>query len=346
MTEEDNSGRLSNLSRRQALAGIGSIGAAAGIGGFGTVAQLTDTEGQTGTFTAGAIDGVISTNVTYNGDDITGDTSLVTVDGQGAGATISFMDVKPGDYGTFNFSLEIENNPAWVGACLNIAENVDANNYEPEVEADSDVTAANAGPQSQGEYQSQTTTPGELPENLYLIPFYDNNADSSFFDSGATPATYTSSTGISAPSGFWSNSQSGGFSTQALGNQYLAPRTLAEVVSQPFEGTQTYNANQTSNFQTVNAPAGSDIGDGCILLDGDIGNDTNDNTQEATPLSTGTTLNFGYDWHIPFETGNEIMGDQMEVNVGFTFNQQRSSAGPNLQNTYSPQNNDGGSPPQ
>jgi hypothetical protein len=288
---EDSSSRLSNLSRRQALAGIGSIGAAAGIGGLGTVAQLTDTEGQSATFTAGAIDGTISTNLTYNGDDLTGDTSLVTLDGEGAGATVNFIDVKPGDYGTINFTLEVTNNPAFVGACLNVAEDVDAKNYEPEVEADSEVTAANAGPESEGEYQSQTNTDGELAENIYLIPFYDNNADSQFFDDGSTPATQTTATGVSAPSGFWSNSEGTPFSTQPAGidSEYLAPRTLANVVGRAFQSTQTYNANQTSNFQTINAPADTSVDPGCIMLAGQLAEsgDTTDNTQPASALPTG-----------------------------------------------------------
>jgi hypothetical protein len=54
------------------------------------------------------------------------------------------------------------------------------------------------------------------------------------------------------------------------------------------------------------------------------------------------TLNFGYDWHMPFDTGNEIMGDEMTVEVGFTFSQERAASGPTLVNTYSPQNNDSG----
>lgn len=336
---DDNNGKF-NLSRRKALAGIGAAGAAVGIGGIGTVAQLTDTEGETATFTAGAIDGTIGYNLTYNGDTLesesdAGSNSLVTFEPQttpeGVGAAVSFDDVKPGDYGTVNFTIEVENNPAWVASCLG-SSSADGEVFEPEVEEDDDLDKSQIGDQG-------LTGGGELADNIYLIPFYDNNADSQFFDAGDAFSTQqTTSDAVSAPAGFWSNAQNAGdFSASAAdSNEYIGPRQLSTIVTQKFDSTQTWSAPDLS-FPTSDAPADTTLDDGCILLDGQVADDTSDNTQEATPLAPTETLNFGYDWHIPYTTGNEIMGDTLIVDVGFTFSQERHSAGPTMQNVYQPE---------
>jgi predicted ribosomally synthesized peptide with SipW-like signal peptide len=359
MTDDDNSngGREFSISRRKALGGLASIGAATTLGGAATFAQFTDTESQSVTFTAGGIDGTITTNASYLGEQLDGSESefvanLVEYDGEGAGAELSFLDVKPGDYGSFNFTIEVTNNPAWVASCLGVQSDKDWWNYEPELEADDDGgnLTVNTGPLENSTYSEQASEtpdggtglnqPGEVAENLYIIPFYDSNETSQFFDNnGPASSTYTGST-VASPAGFWSNAQdiSSGLAMSVDDNEYLAPRPLSKVVSNKFESTVTYNANQTTNFQTINAPDGTDLDDGCILLNGSGSANDQDNTQKAAPLEPGTTLNFGFDWHIPYTVGNEMMGDKLEAGIAFTFSQVRGAAGPELQNTYKPAN--------
>ena len=343
---KDNSDSF-KLSRRKALASMGAIGAAGALGIGGTYAQFTDTESQQATFSAGGIDGTLTTNASYLGEQLDGSESpavaeLVEYDGETAGASIHFEDVKPGDYGSFNFTLEVQDNPAWVASCLGIEYDADYINYEPEVDEDGDVNSSNvdvgsgftpenvSAPQS-GDYS------GELRDNMYIIPFYDSNNQSQFFDPSGpfSGTTFTGST-VTSPFGFWSNAQSNSFSTQVgSGETYLTPRTIGSVVQNAYESTRTFNAGE---FSQLTAPQGSQIDDGCILLNGDgSANDTN-NTQDAQPLQPGTTLNFGFDWHLPYETGNECQGDSMKVDLGFVFSQVRGSAGPTMQNTFAPAN--------
>ena len=59
-----------SLSRRKALAGLGSIGAATALGGIGTYAQFTDTESVQASFGAGELNGVIDYAASYNGEEV------------------------------------------------------------------------------------------------------------------------------------------------------------------------------------------------------------------------------------------------------------------------------------
>lgn len=335
---DDNNSKVT-LSRRKALASLGTIGVAVGLGGAGTYAQFTDTENQSATFSAGGIDGTLSTNASYNGEMLDGDEleGYVTYEGEGPGATIHFQDVKPGDFGSFNFELTVQDNPAWVAACVGIENNVDNRDFEPEIAADPDVNASNVDANG-NLVGAQSLTDGELAQNIWLIPFYDSNDTSQFFDSGGAPSSYNPQTGQATPSSFWSNSEgsAGQFASQAA-DGFLAPRRLTGVVSEPHLDTISFNDGGT---QVENAPSGTSIDDGCIMLDGGItDNETTDNTQGATPLEPGSVLNFGYDWHVPFGVGNIVQGDSVDVNVGFVFSQTRHSESPEFVNTYDPGNN-------
>jgi predicted ribosomally synthesized peptide with SipW-like signal peptide len=344
---DDNSDSKVTLSRRKALAGIGSIGLAGALGVGGTYAQFTDTEGQTATFSAGGIDGTLVTNASYNGEQLNGQENpgYVTYDGEEAGATIHFEDVKPGDYGSFNFTLEVTNNPAWVGSCLGIDSDTDGQEFEPESKYEEDGIGMQSGETSKsfGQQNSDETDiygsegPGELAENLWVIPFYDSDATSQFFDSGGAPSNFNPQTGQGVPSDFWSNSEDSEHST-STGDGYLAPRTLRDVVENVSAlNTKVWNDD---SWDVCEAPEGSSIDLGCVLLDGEMnsGENSSDNTRSVNPLQPGTEMHFGYDWHIPFEAGNELQGDSVKVNVGFVFNQLRHSKSPQLQNTYAPGN--------
>jgi predicted ribosomally synthesized peptide with SipW-like signal peptide len=351
--DDSNSGREFSISRRKALGGLASIGAATTLGGAATFAQFTDTEEQVATFTAGGIDGTLVTNASYNGDQLTNEevSDIVNFDGEGPGATIEFIDVKPGDYGSFNFTLEVTNNPAWVAACLGIGENRDYWNYEPEVESDNETDPIQENIPD-GDFDAQASAgdspdsgtglnqPGELPQNTYIIPFYDSNPTSSFFDSGGAPSTVSVDTGQAVPSGFWDNSEgpNGQYAAQVGGDGdgFLAPRRLSAVVQEKFKNTIVFNSGGGEIYEP---PEDTSLENGCIVLNGGGSADDTDNTQEAGPLKPGTTLNFGFDWHVPFTTGNEVMGDRMSVNAGFTFSQVRNAEGPEFQNTYAPGNN-------
>jgi hypothetical protein len=73
---------------------------------------------------------------------------------------------------------------------------------------------------------------------------------------------------------------------------------------------------------------------GAVIVDGKP-DDTSDNTQNGTvldPLGPGgdagnpeNSINFGYDWHLPYQTGNVVQGDSIEIEFTFIAIQDRFS---------------------
>jgi predicted ribosomally synthesized peptide with SipW-like signal peptide len=134
---------------------MGVAGAAIGLGGVGTYAQLTDEEQNTFSFTAGGIDGTVEWGGSYNGQDIKSfndglqsQPNVVNPSGSnegGAGIEADFVDVKPGDFGCFSFKFQVQNNPAWVAACIAITRDVDGEEFGPE--------AAIEDPDGDGDYE-------------------------------------------------------------------------------------------------------------------------------------------------------------------------------------------------
>lgn len=369
---EDNNGKF-NLSRRKALAGIGAAGAAVGLGGIGTVAQLSDTEDRAVTFTAGGLDGTLAWSGSYNGTTVDGSddgefSSAIDVEpnleasgynDRAVPIDIHFDDVKPGDYSCVNFSLEVQDNEAWVASGINVVDNYDYKNFEPEVGADDDLDESdiNVDP-STGDLTgdaSMVDGEGELAQNIYALPYYDNDANCSFFDSGGFTGDYSGA----APTGFWSNAQTGdgefddqgNFSAPALpgdldgideSKEYvLAPRNLKDISENLNAiGTALWNdgSNMSIGYQTASGGHAS-LAKGSVMLDGSVpdNGDSGNNSQSVSPLAPGTTLNFGYDFHIPFDVGNEIQGDRCSVKLDFQFIQSRHTEAPDF-TSYNPEN--------
>jgi len=342
---EDNDGI--RLSRRKALAGLGSIGAATALGGVGTWAQLSDTEERVATFTAGGLDGEISWSGSYNGNHVEDGLDNVSVGNftaqpSGIAADVHFEDVKPGDFGCVNFGITVQNNPAWVASCLNVESDVDYQNYEPEVEADGNITTANYD--GTGQFDAQDADgameDGELAENILAIPYYDSDGTCDFFDESGTTMeeAFDQQSSIIAPGPFWSNSQG----PAGTGN-YLAPETL-EFISNNIKAINTgawNDGTSGSSFSMLTAPDGASVGTGCVILAGQVADDpslASNNTRVQSPLHPGSTLNFGYDFHLPFDTGNVVQGDRLTLRMGFTFLQTRHTESPEF-DEYSPGSN-------
>jgi len=325
MSDESNGSKVT-LSRRKALAGIGTIGTASALGLGGTYAQFTDTEAESITFTAGGIDGSLTWSGSYNGNKLE---DMVNVDtsGEGVDGTVHFEDLKPGDYGSFNFGIEVQNNPAWVASCLDYSNNIDYTNFEPEIAADDDVNETNIG--SNGSLAGEPAmTPGELAQNLLVIPYYDSDGSTRFFDSGGM-STEDLPSNFAVPSQFWANSASG-----SAPEDYLAPRTIADVAGSAGSlSTQMWNGGDPIS---IDAPEGASVGDGCVFLDGaQAGGSSADNTRPVSELQPGDTLYFGYDFHLPFDTGNVAQGDRVDLDFGFNFLQARHTEAPEF-GSYDP----------
>lgn len=131
------------LTRRRALAGLGTIGAGAVVGGAGTMAWLNDQESLNGTsMTAGTLDLKVKASATADRGlagnvDITGNSTFESDVNLG----LSLGDCKPGDSGQIIVCLKVTSNPAWVWINADLTLNADAYNTEPELAVDSDIGA-------------------------------------------------------------------------------------------------------------------------------------------------------------------------------------------------------------
>lgn len=321
---DNNSDRFS-LSRRKALAGLGGIGTATALGGLGTYAQFTDSESETISFTAGRIDGTVRAGASYNGNGIQNiDGSDVEVENlehvetddstSGAlGLNIELTDVKPGDYGCFAFEIEVQNNPAWVGA--NIGYDNSTNGGFDADDADPSGT-------------------GTIQDNMLVIPFYKGDEYPSekwdpcvFFDEENEEyhvEDYKGSSVVGTTSEFWSNSEDG-----------LTPATLKDASN--FQAIDTHAWDGSGVSEEYNMSDTIAVGPGTVFLNGD--GPSNANQQGAAPLQPGDKIYFGWDWHIPFDTGNEMQGDTMDLQLGFVFGQTRHTESAELSNVFAPGKN-------
>lgn len=331
-----------SLSRRKALAGLGSIGAASALGIGGTWAQFSDTEEKAVTFTAGGIDGKLEWSGSYNGNEVGSDLTHVNINPSenGAAVDVAFTDIKPGDFGCVNFDITIQNNPAWVASCLDVVSDDDWKTYEPEVDADDDIDEMSDGMLENGN--------GELAENIYTIPYYDGDGSCTFFDpDGLTDFDSLTYEGAN-PSDFWSNAQAYdppewigqgnpdpiSVSTEDETEYYLVPRSLQDV-DQNVRSVDTahWSSGQDATLDVQTAPDGATVGAGCVMLDGKGSENDSNNTQGVAPLDDEDTLNFGYDFHMPFGVGNEAQGDKLELSLEFVFLQTRHTSSPDF-DTY------------
>lgn len=324
----DESDDRASLSRRKVLGAIGASGAAIGIAGLGTtMGQFTDEERGAVTFTAGGIDGHVRAGASYNGEDLQNfSSSNFDPQADGIGLDVTLDDVKPGDHGCFSFGIEVENNPAWAAACIGYEANTDGEVFEPEVEEDDDLNASQIGSQGVG-------SDGELDENVLVIPFYGGAMPPSepydpcvFFDPELEEyhaSAYQGSQAVGTPTQFWDNSEEG-----------LTPATLEDAATYQALDTMAWNGN--GDFQTYDAADAITVGEGCTFLNGAM---NDDNQKEAAPLEPGQEFRFGWDWHLPFDTGNVVQGDELTLKLGFVFGQTRHTESADLSNVFAPQQN-------
>lgn len=153
--------RRTGLSRRQALAGLATIGLASAGAGIGTSALFSDSESFDGnTITAGSLDMAVTVEVVAASSywDNTVDLA-VTADGDVIEGALEITDIKPGDWGIICFIVDIEDNPGYV--------TIHAKNFS---EAENDL----AEPE---EAVDDSPNEGELDEKL-LVSYWEQYDDS------------------------------------------------------------------------------------------------------------------------------------------------------------------------
>ncbi|RNJ27315.1 SipW-dependent-type signal peptide-containing protein [Halosegnis longus] len=139
MTSDDNQPQLYRLSRRNVLAGLGTIGLASAGAGLGTSAFFSDEESfEDNTLTAGSLDLRVQYEASYDSDGAVqnlADSAMGTQDGTPASTFYNLDDVKPGDSGHVEFCFDIVDNPAYVWACADYSE-AENGMSEPEMDVD------------------------------------------------------------------------------------------------------------------------------------------------------------------------------------------------------------------
>jgi predicted ribosomally synthesized peptide with SipW-like signal peptide len=328
------------LSRRKALAGLGSIGMAGALGVGGTYAQFTDTEGVQATFGAGEVNGVIDYAASYNGSEVASgtdsdagfdaQTEVESDDTGGVAFSYALEDIKPGDYGSVVFGTTVQTNPAWPILCLGVDHSAENGIVESEVAAEQ---AANPFLGF-----NDLNEEGELEENLLMIPFYDTNVQSNFFDSGGPSQQALDNYGSGTSLAFWDNANDG--------SGKLSPRSLSNIVTedgddQLRQGTVEFNEESDTSNTILEATDLGDLDGGendtaCFALQG--GQTDDSNVQGVSPLAPGDEMNFGFDWHLPYDTGNQVQTDSVNIYFTWVFQQLRHSEGPEGPFTYAPGN--------
>lgn len=149
------------LTRRKALAGLGTIGVASAGAGLGTSAFFSDTESfENNSLTAGQLDLAVEATVyEYQGSAKNDGQSYGPEVQNGQSPTISqqLSDIKPGDYSYGKFCFSIVDNPGYIWAGGELTANDENTVTEPEADAD-------------GENDSETTNDrdgnGELADAI------------------------------------------------------------------------------------------------------------------------------------------------------------------------------------
>ncbi|WP_254543488.1 SipW-dependent-type signal peptide-containing protein [Halomarina pelagica] len=350
------------LSRRKMLAGLGTIGVASTVAGLGSYAAFSDDAQAKATFTAGDLDGTVRWSASYNGeivDQSQGDEGdhndladghpvRIQARPEEGLVGLSVQDLKPGDFGSIVFELSVETNPAWVTSCIGYENDDDNGINNPESYSDDPQARPGHVTDDRGEGE------GELADALLVLPFYDADVRSSFFD-GDNPGVYRVDAGRyecnpeyvrdyadGTTAEFWDNAEECTF----------LPQTVAEVAKHPLKGgTVLWNYPGATQFiaKVLGVPYDGEYGRGCTLLNGAQRGNT-DNTQVPEDLvqplmpvvdSAGeehpeNVVRFGYDWHLPYTVGNEVQTDQLDVLFGFHFQQYRHNRNPLAPSMFTP----------
>ncbi|QKY18071.1 SipW-dependent-type signal peptide-containing protein [Halorubrum sp. CBA1229] len=153
------------LSRRNALIGLGTVGLASAGAGVGTSAYFSDEESfEDNTLTAGELDLFVDYWTGANSEAIDGGTTGSGQNDGGVSAQYVLNDVKPGDSGKLVFCPKIVDNPAWLWAGSSGFTQYENDLTEPEAEVDDTGGDPGAGN-------------GELADNIQVTVAYCEPSD-------------------------------------------------------------------------------------------------------------------------------------------------------------------------
>ncbi|WP_256545035.1 SipW-dependent-type signal peptide-containing protein [Halobellus inordinatus] len=155
------------ISRRKALAALGTIGVASAGAGLGTSALFTDEESfENNNLVAGSLDLFVDYWTSSNQGSYGSSVSSGQVDGE-RGATYAYelSDVKPGDSGALAFCPKIVDNPAWLWLGSGGVVDYENGQTEPEMDADASGGGSISSPNNGAGF-------GELSESIQVTISY------------------------------------------------------------------------------------------------------------------------------------------------------------------------------
>jgi predicted ribosomally synthesized peptide with SipW-like signal peptide len=291
-----------DLSRRKALLGLGTIGAAGAGAGLGTSALFSDTESfENNTITAGTLDmevtgEIVAANQEYIDDvaDITGN----PLESEEVEVGFNVQDFKPGD---------------WFAVCITV-DSVAENPFYLTMFAE-DLTES-GGTKTEPE---PTPDDGELGANLFTTVWGAWGGDpasgrSEFSELG--PTADRSVSGGGGSQGGWSEPDyPSGDATLQNGDsvEYTTIRELVNGYGANFNGWGSPDgilAGGTGSPVEVGASPGSSD----LLSDPD-----NDDEGE---------LVFYILFELPTDVGNEVQGDELSIDLRFSAEQVRNNSDP------------------
>lgn len=170
------------LSRREALAGLGGIGVASAGAGLGTTAYFSDQEEfENNTITAGKFGLTVDPgNHMIDQDEEEGSQHVKwpTKDSDAVvGGSINIIDAKPGDYFKFCWEVTVENNPGYVMVSAEGVEHFAGSETEADVSADDFDDVSELETLADNIYETAEIAVYEGTSYDVQIPFWDKSYD-------------------------------------------------------------------------------------------------------------------------------------------------------------------------
>lgn len=281
------------LTRRKALAGLATVGAAGAAAGLGTSALYSDEETfENNVITAGTTNliveaAVVSVDTSNEADDPSENGLYVniednTADGDPAtGLTVS--DMKPGDSFILRYTVNVQDNPMYVAATATNADDEEGENPEPEPSPGADEGGDGIG-------DGNGDDAGDLDNNIEVTFGYDSDRTS-----------------------LHDNSLEGGITADPNGNFSTATSFI-------------------SVFQTGFLYRGRNGADPGIGQPGGHGDGTSSPTRiggddSASNVDREKVTHF-VEYSLPDSVGNEIQGDSFRFDIVWNAEQVRNNPDP------------------
>ena len=344
------------LSRRSVLTALGLLGGGAALGGVGTRALLSDTEEGVTTFSAGELDVELGWQAIHNGTQVDS-MSPTRTNGEVAAA---FEDVKPGDTGCFSLRVHNDTNPAWVWLAVGIVdetegqpdpvdettcttvrtiENYDGDTFdtvESGSQVDPGVYEFGVGGETVTVEVTVTDEKHEDDEPDEAIAFTAEVIEGSY---GLCAVTVKSSTTTDTTTFDDCTVSTDEIRTPATNGQGIE-QGISSVEFAVCETEQSTGSEHTDLADEIlvdvfwdddrDCELGSD--EGSLFEDEALGDlvDRTDKSAGGVRLDSFRigTRTLSIPWRLPFEVGNEIQGDEIELSFSIYAEQRRHNDDP------------------